>query len=110
MLGRSPDKAAAAWLSTPTVTSPSTLTHVRRLLDQSRCLLAHKSARFRSIPCRNQQDSVVSAGNHADYTGPGLRFCEEGLNDAGQLTFIADFQDSTTLEQRTAVFRATPGP
>ena len=46
------------------------------------------------------KDSVVSAGNHADLHRPGPRFCEEGLNDAGQLTFIADFEDSTMLEHR----------
>lgn len=40
----------------------------------------------------------------------GLRVCEEGLNDSGQLTFVADFQDAATFESRTAVYRATPAP
>lgn len=37
-----------------------------------------------------------------------LRFCEEGLNAAGQLTFVADLQDPQTLDAHTAVIRATP--
>lgn len=54
-------------------------------------------------------DRVVAVGDTLDGdTVTGLRFCEEGLNDSDQLTFIADFQDPTTLEPRTAVFRATP--
>lgn len=55
-------------------------------------------------------DRVIAVGNTLDgEVVTGLRFCEEGLNDSGQLAFIADFQDPTTLEQRTAVYRATPG-
>jgi hypothetical protein len=40
----------------------------------------------------------------------GLTFCEEGLNDSGQLAFTAFFEDPETLETRVAVFRATPVP
>jgi len=55
-------------------------------------------------------DRVIAVGDTLDgEVITGLRFCEEGLNDSGQLTFIADFQDPTTFEQRTAVYRASPG-
>lgn len=37
-----------------------------------------------------------------------LSFCEEGLNDAGQLAFIAELADPDSFDPRTAVFRATP--
>lgn len=54
-------------------------------------------------------DRVIVVGDTLDGdTVTGLRFCEEGLNDFGRLTFTADFQDPTTGESRTAVFRATP--
>ena len=39
-----------------------------------------------------------------------LTFCEEGLNDSGQLAFTAFFEDPETFETRVAVFRATPVP
>lgn len=56
-------------------------------------------------------DRVIAVGDSLDgETVTGLRFCEEGLNNSGQLTFIADFQDPATLEQRTAVYRATAAP
>lgn len=55
-------------------------------------------------------DRVIAVGDTLDgQTITNLRLCEEGLNDYGQLAFVADFQDPTTLEQRTAVYRATPG-
>lgn len=54
-------------------------------------------------------DRVIVVGDTLDGdTVTGLRFCEEGLNDFGRLTFTADFQDPTTGESPTAVFRATP--
>jgi hypothetical protein len=43
-------------------------------------------------------------------TVTGLKFCEESLNDSGQLAFTAYFEDPETLETRVAVFRATPAP
>lgn len=35
-------------------------------------------------------------------------FCEDGLNNAGQLAFTAYFEDPDTFERRAAVYRATP--
>lgn len=56
-------------------------------------------------------DQVIAVDDILDGdTITGLRLCEEGLNASGQLAFIADFQDPSTLEQHTAVFRATRGP
>jgi len=56
-------------------------------------------------------DRVISTGDMLDgETVTGLKFCEEGLNDSGQLAFTAFFEDSETLETRVAVFRATPAP
>ena len=56
-------------------------------------------------------DRVISTGDMLDgETVTGLKFCEEGLNDSGQLTFTAFFEDSETLETRVAVFHATPAP
>ena len=39
-------------------------------------------------------------------TVAGLRFCEEGLNDSGQLAFVAEIEDRNG-DVRVAVFRAT---
>jgi len=56
-------------------------------------------------------DKVISTTDTlAGDTIASLRFCEEGVNDSGQLTFIATLQDPVTLEPHTAVFRATPAP
>jgi hypothetical protein len=56
-------------------------------------------------------DRVISTGDMLDgETVTGLKFCEEGLNDSGQLAFTAFFEDPETLETRVAVFRATPAP
>jgi len=56
------------------------------------------------------QDNVIETGDKLDGARViGLRFCEEGLNDLGQLAFIADLADpSAPNGLRTAVFRATP--
>jgi hypothetical protein len=54
---------------------------------------------------------VIAPGDTLDgATVTGLTFCEEGLNDSGQLAFTAFFEDPDTFEQRAAVFRATPAP
>ena len=40
-----------------------------------------------------------------------LRFCDEGLNDSGQLAFQATFNDPNVPEGvRVADYRATPAP
>jgi hypothetical protein len=56
------------------------------------------------------QDRVIATGDKLDGARVrGLSFCEEGLNDAGQLAFIADLADPSAPNGfRTAVFRATP--
>jgi hypothetical protein len=53
---------------------------------------------------------VIATGDKLDGARVrGLSFCEEGLNDAGQLAFIADLADPSAQNGfRTAVFRATP--
>jgi hypothetical protein len=57
------------------------------------------------------QDRVIATGDMLDgATVTGLRFCEEGLNDSGQLAFTAFYEDPVTFETRVAVFRATPEP
>jgi hypothetical protein len=57
------------------------------------------------------EDRVIATGDTLDgETVSGLTFCEEGLNDSGQLAFTAFFEDPETLETRVAVFRATPVP
>ncbi len=57
------------------------------------------------------EDRVIATGDILDgETVTGLTFCEEGLNDSGQLAFTAFFEDPETLETRVAVFRATPVP
>jgi hypothetical protein len=54
----------------------------------------------RVIGHRDKLDGAIVAG---------LRFCEEGLNDSGALTFIADLADPDAPDgRRVAVFRATP--
>jgi hypothetical protein len=57
-------------------------------------------------------DRVISTGDTLDgSTVQSLTFCEEGLSDAGELAFVATFEDSSTPEGfRVAVFRATPVP
>jgi hypothetical protein len=57
------------------------------------------------------EDRVIATGDTLDgETVTGLTFCEEGLNDSGQLAFTAFYEDPDTLETRVAVFRATPVP
>jgi hypothetical protein len=55
-------------------------------------------------------DRVIATGDTLDgSTVLNLTFCEEGLNDSGQLGFIATLEDSSAPEGfRMAVFRATP--
>jgi hypothetical protein len=57
-------------------------------------------------------DRVVTTGDTLDgATVVNLTFCEEGLNDSGQLAFAAQFEDPNSPDGfRTAVFRATPEP
>jgi hypothetical protein len=56
-------------------------------------------------------DRVIATGDTLDgATVSSLSFCEEGLNDSGQLAFTAFFEDPDTFELRAAVFRATPAP
>ncbi|MGI8910491.1 MAG: DUF7453 family protein [Rubrobacteraceae bacterium] len=57
------------------------------------------------------EDRVVAKGDTLDgATVTGLTFCEEVLNDSGQLAFTAFFENPDTLESRAAIFRATPLP
>jgi hypothetical protein len=54
-----------------------------------------------------KKDRVIGPGDKLDGgTVAGLRFCEEGLNDSGQLAFVADIEDRNG-DVRTGVFRAT---
>jgi hypothetical protein len=57
-------------------------------------------------------DRVIATGDTLDgRTVQNLTFCEEGLNDSGQLAFVAQLEDAATPEGfRMAVFRATPSP
>lgn len=56
---------------------------------------------------RPKKDRVIGPGDKLDGgTVAGLRFCEEGLNDSGQLAFVAEIEDRNG-EVRVAVFRAT---
>jgi hypothetical protein len=58
-----------------------------------------------------KKDLVIATGDKLDgaiIRSGGLHFCEEGLNDAGQLGFIAELADPNSFDPRTAVFRATP--
>jgi len=53
-----------------------------------------------------KKDRVIRVGDKLDGgTVAGLNFCEEGLNDLGQLAFVADIEDRNG-DVRTAVFRA----
>jgi hypothetical protein len=57
------------------------------------------------------EDRVVATGDTLDgATVTGITFCEEGLNDSGQLAFTAFFENPDTFELRAAVYRATPEP
>jgi hypothetical protein len=54
-----------------------------------------------------KKDRVIGPGDKLDGgTVAGLRFCEEGLNDSGQLAFIAEIEDRNG-DVRVTVFRAT---
>jgi hypothetical protein len=54
-----------------------------------------------------KKNRVIGPGDKLDGgTVAGLRFCEEGLNDSGQLAFIAEIEDRNG-DVRAAVFRAT---
>jgi len=57
-------------------------------------------------------DRVIQTGHTLDGAPvTDLRFCDQGLNDAGQLVFQATFNDPSVPEgRRVAVFRATPAP
>ena len=56
-----------------------------------------------------KKDRVIGDGDKLDGATIGsISFCEEGLNDTGQVAFIATLNDPGSLEPRTAVFRATP--
>jgi len=57
-------------------------------------------------------DRVIATGDTLDgSTVQSLTFCEEGLNDPGQLAFIAQLEDLDAPDGfREAVFRATPAP
>ncbi len=56
------------------------------------------------------QDNVVATGDKLEGSKViGLSFCEEGLNDTGELAFIATLADPAAPNgSRTAVFRAIP--
>ena len=57
-------------------------------------------------------DRVIGTGDTLDgSTVTNLRFCDESLNDSGQLAFQATFNDPSVPEGvRVAVYRATPAP
>jgi hypothetical protein len=56
------------------------------------------------------EDEVISTGDELDGAiVSNLSFCEEGLNNSGELTFIATLDELDGSGFRTAVFRATPG-
>ena len=55
-----------------------------------------------------KKDRVIGPGDKLDGgTVAGLNFCEEGLNDSGQLAFVAEIEDRNG-DVRVAVFRASP--
>jgi hypothetical protein len=56
-------------------------------------------------------DRVIGTGDTLDgLTVTNLRFCDEGLNDSGQLAFQATFDDPSVPDGvRVAIYRATPG-
>jgi hypothetical protein len=54
-----------------------------------------------------KKDRVIGPGDTLDGgTVAGLNFCEEGLNDSGQLAFVAEIEDRNG-DVRVGVFRAT---
>jgi hypothetical protein len=55
-------------------------------------------------------DRVIATGDTLDGSAvTSLRFCDEGLNDSGQLAFQATFADATApFGTRVAIYRATP--
>jgi hypothetical protein len=56
-----------------------------------------------------KKDLVIGRGDKLDGgIVAGLNFCEEGLNDSGQLAFVAEIEDPNG-DVRATVFRATPG-
>jgi hypothetical protein len=57
-------------------------------------------------------DRVVGTGDTLDGSAvTNLRFCDEGLNDSGQLAFQATFDDPSVPDGvRVAIYRATPAP
>ena len=57
-------------------------------------------------------DRVIATGDTLDGAAvQNLVFCEEGLSDSGELSFIAQLEDPTDPNGfRTAVFRAMPQP
>ena len=57
-------------------------------------------------------DVVFAMGDTLDgSTVTNLRFCDEGLNDSGQLVFQATFDDPSVPDGvRVAIYRATPAP
>jgi len=57
-------------------------------------------------------NKVIQTGDTLDGAViTSLRFCDKGLNDAGQLAFQATFNDPSVPEGvRIAIFRATPAP
>jgi hypothetical protein len=55
------------------------------------------------------EDRVIATGDELDGAiVSNLSFCEEGLNDAGEVAFIATLDELDGSGFRTAVFRATP--
>jgi hypothetical protein len=55
------------------------------------------------------EDRVIAVGDSLmGTTVTSLNLCEEGLNEAGQLAFVAFFEDPATFETRAVVFRASP--
>jgi hypothetical protein len=57
-----------------------------------------------------KKDRVIGTGDKLDSaTISNVSFCEEGLNDSGQVAFVAGLDDPSAPEgRRTAVFLATP--
>lgn len=57
-------------------------------------------------------DRVIGTGDTLDgSTVTSLRFCDESLNDFGQLVFQATFNDPSVPDGvRVAIYRATPAP
>jgi hypothetical protein len=57
-----------------------------------------------------ETDRVIATGDTLDGAPvQNLTFCEEGLNDAGELAFVAQLEDQSAPDGfRVAVFRATP--